>query len=175
MCISQLCHVVNPCGAWRDREPWSADVEQQQQSTTSPHASHGFASNTDTHTFLYWSRNNTFEDVNKFMTCGAWAQPHDALKHSLVLTLDVGCECPPICDSCIISTKPLVWSANAKLPQHRLWHTTDDVLIQSVCGFNLHLKRRERIKTGTRVWSVISHMIGAFTPGGFQISVKNTM
>lgn len=39
MCISQHCHVMNPCGALRDKESWSAGLEKQHQSTT-PHMPH---------------------------------------------------------------------------------------------------------------------------------------
>lgn len=50
---------------------WSGEAAPIDNTT---HASHGFASNTqsDAHISkqLHWSRINTTEDVNKFMTCG---------------------------------------------------------------------------------------------------------
>lgn len=56
-------------GTERTSISWSGEEERINNTT---HGSHGFSfKHTQRHTrFLYWSRNNTTEDVNKFMTCG---------------------------------------------------------------------------------------------------------
>lgn len=52
---------------------------------------------------------------------------------------------------CSISTQLLVWSQkNAASPV-----SNNEVLIQSIPGFNLHLKKSEQMTTGTQFWSVI--------------------
>lgn len=50
MSVRRGCHVMNPCGAWRSGEPWSAGLKEQRQSSTprTPRVD----SNTHVNTFL---------------------------------------------------------------------------------------------------------------------------
>lgn len=168
MSVLRGYHVMNPCGAWRSRELWSAGLKEQRQSST-PHTPR-VDSNTHVNTFL---NNPTGGEITPArILSNLWP-----VECELIFTMNSkipeswhwmqGVSVLPIVTHrsvCSISTQLLVWSQkNAASPV-----SNNEVLIQSIPGFNLHLKKSEQMTTGTQFWSVIIMWLGHLYHGTFR-------